>query len=223
MGWGYNILPFIEQHSLHDLGKGQSAAAKRTAVAQRLGHRLTVFTCPTRRNGGPYANGWGITYRDSDTVTQVFRGDYAANSGHQDADEFFAGPASLAAGDSPTFPWPSTNGLSGLIFQRSEIANDDITRGRSEVYLLGEKYLNPDRYLDGNDAADNENVITGFNNDNFRSTFFPPLRDRRGYSDSFRFGSAHLNGAFMAYADGSVRLIMFTVDPAIHRNAGNRK
>src|SRR5262249_37613414 len=126
-------------------------------------------------------------------------------------------------GDDANYPWPSTDALSGVIFQRSEIKLTDVTRGSSNTYLLGEKYLNPDHYLTGLDAADNENLYTGFDNDNYRSTFTPLLRDLPGYSNPFSFGSAHRTGANMAYCDGSVRFVNFGVDPAVHQASGSRK
>jgi prepilin-type processing-associated H-X9-DG protein len=152
----------------------------------------------------------------------VARGDYAANTGSQAADEFTAGPTSLAQGDDPTYAWPNTAQLTGVIFQRSAITLADITRGTSNTYLLGEKYLNPDHYTTGSDAADNENVYAGFDNDNQRSTDYPLLQDRAGYTSTFSFGSAHRTGANMLYCDGSVRFILYSVDPAVHLQAGSR-
>src|SRR5262249_19486054 len=145
------------------------------------------------------------------------------NAGSQPADEFFPGPSSLAEGDDPNYPWPSTDGLTGVIFQRSELTLTDIPRGISQTYLLGEKYLNPDHYFTGKDAADNKNLYTGFNNDNYRSTSSPLQRDRPGYSDSFSFGSAHRAGANMAFCDGSVRVVYFGADLDVHKAAGSRK
>jgi prepilin-type N-terminal cleavage/methylation domain-containing protein len=48
-GWTYNILPYIEQRQLHDLGKGQGTAAKRAGARQVCRTPLSVMNCPTRR------------------------------------------------------------------------------------------------------------------------------------------------------------------------------
>ena len=48
-GWIYNVLPYIEQQPLHDLGAGLPAAAKDGANYQRLRTALTMLNCPTRR------------------------------------------------------------------------------------------------------------------------------------------------------------------------------
>jgi prepilin-type N-terminal cleavage/methylation domain-containing protein/prepilin-type processing-associated H-X9-DG protein len=222
-GWGFNVLPFIEQDNLYRLGSGLPAAQKRAAIAQRISTPLKMFNCPSRRSSLPYPNSWNSTYWDSTPVTQLGRMDYAANVGNQPADEFFAGPPSLAVGDDPAFAWRSTDNLTGVIFQRSEIRLIEIPHGTSNTYLIGEKYLNPDHYTNGQDPADNENLYTGFDNDNSRDTYSPPQRDRPGYTDTFSFGSAHPTGLNMAYCDGSVHFIPFGVDPQVHRQAGTRK
>jgi prepilin-type N-terminal cleavage/methylation domain-containing protein len=222
-GWGFNVLPFVEQENVYKLGAGLPTAQKRTAVAQRIAHPLPLFNCPSRRRGGPYPNAWGTTFPDSDPVSVLARTDYAACAGDAAVDEFFPGPGSLAEGDDPNYPWPSTENLTGVIFQRSEIRLTDVRHGTSNTYLLGEKYLNPDAYATGDDPSDNENLYTGFNNDNYRCTAYPPLHDRPGYKDTYSFGSAHRAGVNMALCDGSIQFVYFGVDPNVHRQAGSRQ
>jgi prepilin-type N-terminal cleavage/methylation domain-containing protein/prepilin-type processing-associated H-X9-DG protein len=220
-GWAYNILPFVEQDNLYRMGAGLPDAQKRAAIAQRIATPLALFNCPTRRNGGPYPD-THASYYDCVPVGGSARTDYAANAGDQAVDEFFGGPGSLAEGDNPNFNWPSTDGLTGVIFQRSELRFKDIPRGSSNVYLLGEKYLNPAAYFTGTDGADNETLYVGFDNDIYRTTHAPPQQDRRGYADTQIFGSAHRAVANMAFCDGSVRAVPFNVDPAVHQMAGSR-
>jgi prepilin-type N-terminal cleavage/methylation domain-containing protein len=222
-GWEYNVLPYVEQNDLYRLGAQLPPAQKRAAVADRLGRPLALFNCPSRRTGGPYPAAWGTPTNDAAVVALLARGDYAANVGDQPVDEFYPGPGSLAEGDLLSYPWPSTAGLTGVIFQRSEVKLTDVPHGTSNTYLLGEKYLNPDHYKTGLDAADNENLYAGFDNDNSRCTYLPPQRDRPGYSDTFSFGSGHRSVVLMAYCDGSVQAVSFGVDSAVHRQAGSRK
>jgi prepilin-type N-terminal cleavage/methylation domain-containing protein len=144
-GWGFNVLPYIEQGDLYNLGAGQPPAQKRAAIARRVAMPVKLFSCPSRRALIAYPNSWGATYWDCDFVSACGRSDYAVNAGDQPVDEFFPGPPSLAAGDAPDYGWPSTDRLTGVIFQRSEISfMTDIPHGTSNTYLLGEKYLNPD-------------------------------------------------------------------------------
>jgi prepilin-type N-terminal cleavage/methylation domain-containing protein/prepilin-type processing-associated H-X9-DG protein len=222
-GWVFNILDYVEQGNLRSLGRGLPLDQKLAASTQRIGTPLSLFTCPSRRTGGPYQNGWAASYFNAANPPSVLaRSDYAANAGDQLTDEFFPGPISLAQGDDPNYAWPDTSYLTGVIFQRSYITFASITNGTSNTYLIGEKYLNPDHYSDGLDPSDNENMYVGFDNDLYRSTDFPPMQDRQGLTNTFIFGSNHAGGLNMAYCDGSVHFISFDVDPAVHMRAGNR-
>ena len=59
-GWHYNVLPYIDQQPLHDMGKIGSysnylgavvtAANKPQAAVPQAGMPVALFNCPTRRN-----------------------------------------------------------------------------------------------------------------------------------------------------------------------------
>jgi len=230
-GWIFNILPFTEYQNIHDMGKGMpsGSAQQQQAIAQRLAIPIKMFNCPTRRTGGPYPNSWPTGYwltgGQSGFPPLLARADYAANIGNNSMDEFFYGPSSEQQGDG-NFSWHDTSptgyNLTGVTFERSWLRPADITKGLSDVYLYGEKYLNPDHYYNGQDGADNENMYCGMDNDVTRDTAAPPHRDQSGNTDTFSFGSNHLLGCYMAYCDGSVRFIPYNVNPAIHQAAGSR-
>src|SRR5207253_2505401 len=109
----------------------------------------SVMNCPSRRIGGPYPNSGNFPYYGSfvGTITppNMARTDYAACSGSQDKCESGGGPSTLAQGDSG-FPWDNPAIYNGVIFLRSEIRISDIQSGTTNVFLLGEKYLNPAAY-----------------------------------------------------------------------------
>jgi prepilin-type processing-associated H-X9-DG protein len=43
-----------------------------------------------------------------------------------------------------------------------------------------------------------------------------------GYGGELIFGSAHPSGLNMAFCDGSVTLVVFEIDPEVHRARGHR-
>jgi prepilin-type processing-associated H-X9-DG protein len=156
------------------------------------------------------------------TAAMLARADYAGNAGSQAFTEIDAGPASLAVGDDPNYPWPSTKACTGIFFLRSSVSMTDVTRGTSNTFLVGERYIDPLHYTDGLDIGDNEAMYVGFDNDGFRVTIEPPQRDRAGYQNARIFGSPHPAGVNMLYCDGSVRLVGYDVDPDVFLDAGRR-
>ena len=56
-GWLYNLLPYIEQPGLHDLGAGTAtwdSTEKKTAHALRMNTAFNGINCPTRRKAIVY-------------------------------------------------------------------------------------------------------------------------------------------------------------------------
>ena len=49
-GWIYNILPYIEQQAMHDMGAELPTAAKNNANFARISTPLAVLYCPSRRS-----------------------------------------------------------------------------------------------------------------------------------------------------------------------------
>jgi prepilin-type N-terminal cleavage/methylation domain-containing protein/prepilin-type processing-associated H-X9-DG protein len=224
-GWVFNILPFVEQQALHDLGAGTTLAAKRLSRVTLCSTPLEMCICPTRRKAVLYAyySFWTQQYNmDVSGGPKMARGDYAINAGTQGGCEA-GGPASFDQGDDPSCPWPNLSDHDGVSFQRSKISTAMVTDGASSTYLIGEKYLVPDNYATGMDTGDNESLYSGYDNDETRLAAVPPLQDCPGYSDYTRFGSAHLSGCNMAFCDGSVQTISYSIDQEINRRLGNRK
>jgi prepilin-type N-terminal cleavage/methylation domain-containing protein/prepilin-type processing-associated H-X9-DG protein len=230
--WIYNALSFVEQGNLRGLGAGQGSPEFEHSIATLLATPVPLFNCPSRRAGGPYAvlaeyNAFkvGINRTGGTTVlttARMARGDYAANAGSQPSSEIFAGPLTLAQGDSRSYRWPSTATCTGVFFQRSAVSLSQITRGTSNAFLVGERYIDVSHYNDGVDIGDNEGMYVGFDNDGYRITAKPPRRDRAGESNPELFGSAHPGGVNMLYCDGAVRPVNYNIDPAVFLDAGRR-
>jgi prepilin-type N-terminal cleavage/methylation domain-containing protein/prepilin-type processing-associated H-X9-DG protein len=216
-GWIYQLLPFMEQEGVYNLSTGPAGGIQLAQTA------LSLFNCPTRRTGGPYPGGLhGYTNFGGFTAPMMAKTDYASNTGDQTGDQDGGpGPGSLAAGDATNWAsFASTD--TGVIFVGSEIRLTDILNGTSNTLLIGEKYLNPDDYFTGNDAGDNECMYVGSDNDISRSSYQPPLRDTPGLADWEHYGSAHPGGVNMAYCDGSVTLVSYSVDPVVFARSGRR-
>ena len=61
------------------------------------------------------------------------------------------------------------------------------------------------------------------NLDDPSNAFYAPKQDTPGEENWLRFGSAHADSLNMAFCDGSVQSINYSIDPVIHRRLGNRK
>lgn len=241
-GWIYNILPFLEQQALHDLGSGikpWNSIVKMNAHAQRNVQPLSTIVCPTRRGVELYESPFPLTTRNNYTPVPGRRfplSDYASNTGDPPRDgnpRIPGGPATLAEGDNSTDWSAITEGISahvpiknwnGVVCQRSTFQIVNITDGTSYTYLVGEKYVATDNYEDlwfGNIGM----LYIGFDSSHSRwaNETLLPLWDRPGFPDYWRFGSAHPGGFHMAFCDGSVRSIDYQITGVVHRRLGNRK
>ncbi|MCA9100051.1 MAG: DUF1559 domain-containing protein [Pirellulales bacterium] len=224
-GWIYNILPFVEQQTIHDLPSGMAAAAKKTATARMIETPIPMFGCPSRRPHVTYPLFADIP-PNSDKPNGMVRSDFAVSIGGGSVYEF-SGPTSFAQGEDPTFVWPAwikDDPPPGVNHTRSEIAIRHISDGTSNTYFFGEKYLNPDTYKTGRDGGDKESMYAGQGNDTSRSSRLglPPLQDTPGIGASWSFGSAHPSTWNVVFCDGSVHSISYSIDAEMHRRLGTR-
>ena len=106
----------------------------------------------------------------------------------------------------------------GVIFTLSRVTKDDITDGMSNTYLLGEKYLIPDDWMNGLEGTDNNPIYAGFDWDWERWAGNGVIRDQPGRHDWVSFGSAHATGVNMIMCDGSAHGISYSIDMQTHTN-----
>ncbi|MGQ9821758.1 MAG: DUF1559 domain-containing protein [Thermogutta sp.] len=228
-GWSfwYHILPFIEQRPLYELasdtddpttiGSGQNS--KEDIVAQKA---VAVYYCPSRRIPEPIGSG------------KFYRSDYAGNAGERD----------LAAGIRSS---ASNGGMRGVIIQtdRGSTRVELIRDGSSNTIMVSEKALHPKAF--GSDGGDNERWNNaGWDEDIVRfgggrlssgTTYgIPPIPDNKApYNPGTGwttvtdpggfvwstwhpfFGSSHPGGVNACMADGGVRFVSFTIQPAVFR------
>jgi len=230
-GWVYNLLPFLEQKELYELpGDGEPGVV--TAEQMTRSNLLTrmplaVLHCPSRRPAMPFPKPPGDTFvafnadQNSTSDNLQARLDYAANGGCHVGMPHQRGPSTLDGAN--TYAWMDTSDFRGVSFQRSKIRVRDVSDGTTNTVFAGEKYVNADAYATGQDPADNEHPYCGYNNDNYRLTYYPPLQDRPGYERTELFGSAHATGCHFAFCDGSVHPIGYEIDVAVFRRLGDRR
>jgi prepilin-type N-terminal cleavage/methylation domain-containing protein len=250
-GWAYNILPYIEQSALHDLGKGTTAAAKRQAIAQVASTPLGAFICPTRRKPirYPVVRNGDLSNNSECRVgsCNVGRCDYRVNSGSINMGET-GGPGSEAEVNAPNYVFAYTNiQQNGISHQVSNVTMGDIVDGNSNTFCIGEKYLNPDFYFDGNDPADDQSTFVGHDRDvnGYTGSASPtyniadlrtlndqqiiarfqvqvPTQDTPGVGLNWSFGSAHSAVFNMSFVDGSVHSLSYGISPAVFWSLGGR-
>jgi prepilin-type processing-associated H-X9-DG protein len=155
------------------------------------------------------------------------RTDYAGNAGTTGTTQCGEGPGSLSAGTDSFFlsgDYAAGEKCTGILYQRSRVRIREIQRGSSNVHLVGERYMNPNSYYTGADGADNESMYVGFDNDiNRDSSYGPPMMDSPGFSSYNHYGSVHPGGINMAFCDGSVRVIEYTINAAVFKQGGTRR
>jgi len=185
-GWTYNVLPFLEQQNLHDLGLGAKSASLAASLAQAAQTPISGFYCPTRRSAIAYfcSNSTCNINVATTPITTAARTDYAANAGTiyvttpltqqgtttPSLPIAFNFPASgdPSFADVPGYQYPSAAGFNGVIYTCSETGNGEITDGAAFTVMLGEKNLNPLNWTSGMDPADKYPIFAGFSADTER-------------------------------------------------------
>ena len=219
--WTYNILPFIEEQALHQLGSDgdpqtitQQQRKGATIVTQTP---IALYHCPSRRPVQLYPAAVKLEGRydsigNANVVELMAKGDYAACSGDV--------VGRIEPDKKPT----------GTCFHKSMIKLQQITDGASHTLMVGEKFIDPNFYHDVG-FADHHGVFTGEETAQFRVTSSGqlPQKDRILVGGAYdaagfhRFGSAHSGGFQAVLFDGAVHTISYSVDRVIYPRLGNRK
>jgi prepilin-type N-terminal cleavage/methylation domain-containing protein len=173
----------------------EADAAWRGGPVTAIATMHSFYFCPSRRS--PQA----VTYPDE--YTPPVTGGFVTH----------------ALGDYAGSNWQNN----GVVRRYRPTRIADILDGTSMTIAVSERRLNL-AALGQPQADDNEGYTAGWDEDTMRSTRFPPMRDffGTGWDSMRRFGSSHSAGVYAAFADGSVRLISYSVAVPVFRRLGNR-
>lgn len=243
-GWIYNILPYVEQQSLHDLGTSGGGMMIEEANMARIRTPIAMMNCPTRRLAQlhTFAAQFCSKYKLANCSSEEARADYAINGGDY-LQWHFVSPANLDDADKMSdSQWDDMSHQTGLSHQRSQVVISQVRDGCSNTFLIGEKYINPEHYNDGLDWGDNGPMYCGDELDLIRWTgMYGQTSDSTGNVTNLPrpdssavpgvaeadyvqwFGSTHASVFNMSFCDGSVRSISYSIDAEIYRRLGNRQ
>ncbi len=222
-GWQYSILPFMEEKTLYNLGKGLSQTAKNTAHGVRVSTPVTMYYCPTRRRPESFAS--NFKPHNGAGISMVARSDYAANGGSNSYGGSNAGPSSGALTQSDDVINSQCNQIAikqtSPIFARSQLKPSSVLDGLSKTYVLGERHIRVDYYATSSPSDDDQAWGIGYDQDVMRVTAQPPRQDLDA-TTNIVFGSSHSGAFTMAMGDGSIQAIPYDIDANIHKSLGHR-
>jgi len=213
-GWGYQILPYLEQENLW----------RRDSQVEVRSTPTPMYSCPTKRSptvvGAPNAG--------------FFKGDYVANGGTLDGGSSQPQNQRMngaVAGLTPT-------GIRGVGVAKTLLSVLDIADGTSNTIFVAEKYVSPSLYAqydpslpyNGSQWGDLGSPYQSNSWDTVRFSARQPMQDdnSRNYDGTVNpgggsgitlnfFGSAHSGGFNTVMADGSVRNLPYNINLTILR------
>ncbi|MCA9100173.1 MAG: DUF1559 domain-containing protein [Planctomycetales bacterium] len=216
VGWGFQILPYMELSSVYNIGNGNLVVT----------NRVQYYFCPSRR--------------DSDTATAVLM-DYAAStpgvrelistSESQNLRYDFWGDGDFRwdMGSPGVYAdhkneWAKYYGVITRTHfsQACRVAN--VTDGTSNTMMIGEKWLDPKKYKAG-DWHDDRGWTDGWDPDVVRITSAKPRPDgdNAGNLGAYAFGGTHSGGFNAVFADGHVFFVNFGIDQITLNRMADRR
>jgi prepilin-type processing-associated H-X9-DG protein len=248
-GWAYNILPFLELGTVHDLGAGAQDGSDefKQAIYAANSNPLSVFVCPSRRLARPWPmiqTGFAapnvgfspllpdVCLSGDGSRCKVSRSDYAVNSGNINEGND-PGPSTILGAKQWKWRYDGAKAESqnGISFQRSEVRYAQITDGSGTTLCIGERYLPQRFYKTGEWTNDDLSLFAGHDGDtnvytgarwNKSNGYVRPVGSDSSPDIGQHYGSAHPGSFNAAMCDGSVHAVSYDIDPQLHRLTGGR-
>jgi prepilin-type N-terminal cleavage/methylation domain-containing protein/prepilin-type processing-associated H-X9-DG protein len=198
-----------------------------------------LFFCPSRRNAQLYT-GWRDVKAD---YAACLPGPYVPYQGWEDPENSFWGDG-MRFGVIPRGLNSGSDGLPASKLGSNTMAS--ITDGTSNTIAIGEKFISTLDYTQWAFSED-KGAFHGFDNGYVRSTVAinlmdvkvnpgdptlrNPMQDKPvqntgnsggvGWRSAFLFGSPHPSGINALFADGSVHIVSYAVDPIVFNALGH--
>jgi len=231
-GWPFQILPYIEGSTIQNQ-RGASSAQMQTLIETSP---MEMYFCPSRRRNARQQSRVLIDYAAAcptndlsytDTATAQYNAFFRGNA-------FDIGTATNQIYSGvivrTNWNWAANGGVGDVVGSTSPINLSKVRDGTSQVLMLGEKRLIPAQY-DSGAWHDDRGWTDGWDPDILRMTSSRIGPDIQAQNDQnsglygdigYHFGGAHPNGMTVAFADGSVKFMSYSINRVNFARLGHR-
>jgi prepilin-type N-terminal cleavage/methylation domain-containing protein len=230
IGWGFQILPYMEQQAIHKIRSPVPNATNVPAVfVERLigNQGVWYYFCPSRRPPSTQERRFLMDYASSVPTHKNLE---ATTPPVFDWLEYWCTP------EGQTTAWDHNRNLAGTakctalgIIARTPrygtaTRPEQVVDGLTSTMMYGEKWIRSTAY-DTGEWYDDRGWTDGYDPDVTRSTALPPRPDDPvdDANDPFAMGGTHPSGFNACFGDGAVHFITWDVDPIIYNRWGNRQ
>jgi prepilin-type N-terminal cleavage/methylation domain-containing protein len=227
-GWGFQLLPYIEEQALYDYGHSISVLERIPALGQSLLEvPISIYNCPGRggRISSPTPDGFAYALGDYAGVVSDWIHNQWANTPLPVTEEVEKTWRGIIA-KGGHFLQVGPDGSEYVLYKKVRPA--DVTDGLSKTILVMEKAVHADNYQSsgtGNEYWDEPGWAHCAHWTTMRLTRKQLLADSdpmRSESNEFGFGSPHPQIVNAAFGDGSVRAVSMDIETSYLLDDGER-